>query len=177
MLSNKFAQYLVKNNIFDLELIEKAEKKMEEYGGSSASALARVLEIEFGASHDAIYEALAIHYAFPTFKKTLEEIPENQIEASKQILESMRRGSDESFKRKLLFHKILPFALQRGGREILQVLTVDPTNKVIQEISSNTQYKRLEVYWAPQRTVEELINRIAPQKMNFCSFWKMPARL
>ena len=71
MLSNKFAQYLVKNNIFDLELIEKAEKKMEEYGGTSASALARVLEIEFGASHDAVYEALSIHLRFSHLQKNL----------------------------------------------------------------------------------------------------------
>ena len=167
MLSNKFAQYLVNNQIFELDMVEKAELKMEEYGGNSASALARVLEIELGAPHDKVYEALSIHYAFPVYKKALEEIPEAQIEASKQILESMRRGSDESFKRKLLFHKILPFGFQKGGRDVLKVLTIDPTNKVIQEISSNTQYKRLEVYWAPLKTVEDLINKIAPQKNEF----------
>ncbi|MFA5484608.1 MAG: hypothetical protein WC252_08800, partial [Candidatus Cloacimonadaceae bacterium] len=79
MQSNKFAQYLVRNEYFDLETMQKAEKKMEQYGGNSASALARVLEIEFGAAHDTVYEALSIHYAFPTFKKSIEEIPEVQL--------------------------------------------------------------------------------------------------
>ncbi len=167
MQSNKFAQYLVRNEYFDLETMQKAEKKMEQYGGNSASALARVLEIEFGAAHDTVYEALSIHYAFPTFKKSIEEIPEVQLEACKQVLDSMRRDSDEDFKRKLLFHKILPFGVHKSNRDLLRVLATDPTNKVIQEISTRTQFRRLEIYWAPQKTIEDIIARVAPQKNEF----------
>jgi hypothetical protein len=112
MVSSKFAQFLVRNGYFDDETVSKAEAKMEEYGGTSASALARVLEIEFGAAHDSVYEALSVHYAFPTYKKSIEEIPDSQIDGCKQVLDSLRRDSDEDFKRKLLFHKILPFAVQ-----------------------------------------------------------------
>jgi type IV pilus assembly protein PilB len=167
MVSSKFAQYLVRNEYFDLETMQKAEKKMEQYGGNSASALARVLEIEFGAAHDTVYEALSIHYAFPTFKKSIEEIPEVQLEACKQVLDSMRRDSDEDFKRKLLFHKILPFGVHKSNRDLLRVLATDPTNKVIQEISTRTQFRRLEIYWAPQKTIEDIIARVAPQKNEF----------
>lgn len=167
MQSNKFAQYLVRNEYFDLETMQKAEKKMEQYGGNSASALARVLEIEFGAAHDTVYEALSIHYAFPTFKKSIEEIPEVQLEACKQVLDSMRRDSDEDFKRKLLFHKILPFGVHKNNRDLLRVLATDPTNKVIQEITTRTQFRRLEIYWAPQKTIEDIIARVAPQKNEF----------
>ena len=167
MQSNKFAQYLVRNEYFDLETMQKAEKKMEQYGGNSASALARVLEIEFGAAHDTVYEALSIHYAFPTFKKSIEEIPEVQLEACKQVLDSMRRDSDEDFKRKLLFHKILPFGVHKSNRDLLRVLATDPTNKVIQEITTRTQFHRLEIYWAPQKTIEDIIALVAPQKNEF----------
>ncbi len=167
MVSSKFAQYLVRNEYFDLETMQKAEKKMEQYGGNSASALARVLEIEFGAAHDTVYEALSIHYAFPTFKKSIEEIPDVQLEACKQVLDSMRRDSDEDFKRKLLFHKILPFGVHKSNRDLLRVLATDPTNKVIQEITTRTQFHRLEIYWAPQKTIEDIIARVAPQKNEF----------
>ncbi len=167
MVSSKFAQYLVRNEYFDLETMQKAEKKMEQYGGNSASALARVLEIEFGAAHDTVYEALSIHYAFPTFKKSIEEIPDVQLEACKQVLDSMRRDSDEDFKRKLLFHKILPFGVHKSNRDLLRVLATDPTNKVIQEITTRTQFRRLEIYWAPQKTIEDIIARVAPQKNEF----------
>ncbi|MCB5252195.1 MAG: GspE/PulE family protein [Candidatus Cloacimonadaceae bacterium] len=167
MLSSKFAQYLVENEFFTEETMQKAEKKMKEYGGSSASALARVLEIEFGAPHDMVYEALAIHYAFPLYKKSIEEIADKQLDACKSVLDSMRRDSDEEFKRRLLFHKILPFGLQKGSRDILKVLASDPTNQVIQEITSRTQFKRLEIVWAPVKTIDEIIERVAPQKNEF----------
>lgn len=167
MLSSKFAQYLVQNDYFDLETMQKAEVKMKEYGGSSAGALARVLEIEFGSPHDLVYEALAIHYAFPTFKKTIEEISDSQLEACKKIMDSMRRDSDEDFKRRLLFHKIIPFGMQKGNRDILRVLTSDPTSKVVQEITTRTQFKRLEIFWAPLKTIEDIIERVAPQKNEF----------
>lgn len=167
MISNKFAQYLVENEFFTVETMQKAEDKMKEYGGTSAGALARVLEIEFGAPHDMIYEALSIHYAFPLFKKSMEEISDKQLEACKLAMDSMRRDSDEDFKRKLLFHKILPFGLQKGSRETLRVLASDPTNQVIQEITARTQFKRLEIYWAPIKTIEALIERVAPQKNEF----------
>jgi hypothetical protein len=146
---------------------------MKEYGGSSAGALARVLEIEFGAPHDMVYEALSVHYAFPVYKKTIEEISERQLEACKSVLDSMRRDSDEEFKRKLLFHKILPFGLQKGSRDILKVLASDPTNQVIQDITARTQFKRIEIFWAPLKTIDDIIER---KKMNSYNFWKMPAR-
>ncbi len=169
MLSSKFAQYLVQKEYFDEETMQKAEAKMKEYGGTSAGALARVLEIEFGAQHDMLYEALAIYYAFPVFKKSIEEISDHQLEACKKVLDSMRRDSDEDFKRRLLFNKILPFGFhqKKTHSDILKVLTSDPTNKVIQEITTRTQFKRLEIYWAPQKTIEDIIERVAPQKNEF----------
>lgn len=167
MLSNKFAQYLVKNEFFPAETMQKAEQKMKEYGGVSAGALARVLEIEFGAPHDLVYEALALHYAFPVYKKSIEEISDRQLDACKSVLDSMRRDSDEDFKRKLLFHKIVPFGLVRGNRDALKVLTSDPTNQVIQDITARTQFKRLEIFWSPLKTIEDIIERVAPQKNEF----------
>lgn len=167
MLSNKFAQYLVKNEFLPAETMQKAEQKMKEYGGVSAGALARVLEIEFGAPHDLVYEALALHYAFPVYKKSIEEISDRQLDACKSVLDSMRRDSDEDFKRKLLFHKIVPFGLVRGNRDALKVLTSDPTNQVIQDITARTQFKRLEIFWSPLKTIEDIIERVAPQKNEF----------
>ena len=140
---------------------------MKEYGGVSAGALARVLEIEFGAPHDLVYEALALHYAFPVYKKSIEEISDRQLDACKSVLDSMRRDSDEDFKRKLLFHKIVPFGLVRGNRDALKVLTSDPTNQVIQDITARTQFKRLEIFWSPLKTIEDIIERVAPQKNEF----------
>ncbi|HOQ78531.1 MAG TPA: GspE/PulE family protein, partial [Candidatus Cloacimonas sp.] len=167
MLNNKFSKYLIDNELFDEDTMEKAEKKMNEYGGTSSGALARVLEIEFGAPHDKIYEALALHYAFPTFKHTIEEITEQQLEVCKNILSKLHRDTDEDFKKRLFFNKILPFAIKRTPREVLQVLVSDPTNLLIQEIPVRTPYKRMEVYWAPVKLIEAIIEKVAPQQNEF----------
>lgn len=167
MLTNKFAQYLVGHHILDEEIMQKALVKMEEYGGSSASALARVLEIEFEVPHDTVYEALSVYYAFPTLKKSIEEIPAAQMDAAKQLLEQIRSDAGDDFKKKLIFHKILPFGFQKSSRDVLRVISSDPTNTVIQEITSRTRFRKLEVFWAPIKTISEIIEKISPEKNEF----------
>lgn len=167
MLTNRFAQYLVSHHILDEATMQKALAKMEEYGGSSASALARVLEIEFGVVHDVVYEALSVYYAFPTFKKSMDDIPATQLDTAKQLLDNIRQDAGDDFKKKLVFHKILPFGFQKGTRDVLRIITSDPTNTVIQEIASRTRYRKLEVFWAPLKTITDIIEKISPEKNEF----------
>lgn len=148
---------------FDTEIVENANKKMIEYGENSAGALARLLESDFAASHDRVYEALAKHYAFPQLDIEVELLEHRQLEACKEIL---NKFSDD-LKKKLFFHKIFPYSIISKDREVLQVLASDPTDKVIQEIPEQTPYKRIEIYWSHLKTIEELINKIAPQKNEF----------
>jgi type IV pilus assembly protein PilB len=160
---SKFGRYLVEKGYFDTEIVENANKKMIEYGENSAGALARLLESDFAASHDRVYEALAKHYAFPQLDIEVELLEHRQLEACKEIL---NKFSDD-LKKKLFFHKIFPYSIISKDREVLQVLASDPTDKVIQEIPEQTPYKRIEIYWSHLKTIEELINKIAPQKNEF----------
>jgi len=50
---------------------------------------------------------------------------------------------------------------------VLQVLVSDPTNLLIQEIPVRTPYKRMEVYWAPVKLIEAIIEKVAPQQNEF----------
>lgn len=159
----KFGKYLVDKGYFEREIVETAQRRMVEFGENSAGALARILESDFGASHDRVYEALAKHYAFPQLDLNVDLLDQKQIEACKDILNKF----SEEFKKKLFFHKIFTFQIVNKDREVLQVLASDPTNAIIQEIPELTQYKRIEIYWAHLKTIEDLIARIAPQKNEF----------
>ncbi|MCD8479163.1 MAG: GspE/PulE family protein [Candidatus Cloacimonetes bacterium] len=163
MILNKFASYLVTKHIFEQELVEQASRKMLEYGESSAGALAKILVSDFGAVHDAVYEALAKHYAFPGLDVEVEELSSQQEEECKAILAKI----PEDLKKKLLYHKIFPFTIVKKDREALQVLASDPTDKLIQEIVEQSPYKRIEIYWAHLKTIEDLIAKLAPQKNEF----------
>jgi uncharacterized protein YdaT len=71
---SKFGNYLVLQGYFDLDTVSQATKKMAEYGENSPSSLAKILEDEFKANHDLVYEALAKHYAFPKLEVAIEDI-------------------------------------------------------------------------------------------------------
>ncbi|PKN74543.1 MAG: pilus assembly protein PilB [Candidatus Cloacimonetes bacterium HGW-Cloacimonetes-2] len=160
---SKFGNYLVLQGYFDLDTVSQATKKMAEYGENSPSSLAKILEDEFKANHDLVYEALAKHYAFPKLEVALEDIDHAQSDSIKELLNKI----NEDFRKKLLYHKIFPFSMIDSTRDILQVLASDPTDKLIQEIPSQSPFKRVEIYWAKLKTIEDLIQKIAPQKNEF----------
>lgn len=160
---SKFGNYLVLQGYFDLDTVSQATKKMAEYGENSPSSLAKILEDEFKANHDLVYEALAKHYAFPKLDVALEDIDHAQSDSIKELLYKI----NEDFRKKLLYHKIFPFSMIDSTRDILQVLASDPTDKLIQEIPSQSPFKRVEIYWAKLKTIEDLIQKIAPQKNEF----------
>ncbi len=160
---SKFGNYLVLQGYFDLDTVSQATKKMTEYGENSPSSLAKILEDEFKANHDLVYEALAKHYAFPKLEVALEDIDHAQSDTIKELLSKI----NEDFRKKLLYHKVFPFSMIDSARDILQVLASDPTDKLIQEIPAQSPFKRVEIYWAKLKTIEDLIQKIAPQKNEF----------
>ncbi|HNZ08103.1 MAG TPA: GspE/PulE family protein [Candidatus Cloacimonadota bacterium] len=160
---NKFGKFLVDNDYFPMELVSKATGKMTEYGENSASSLARVLEADFAVSHDSVYEALAKLYAFPQFELDMESLDSAQESVCKEILAKI----PDDFKKKLFYHKIFPFGWLNGNRDTLRVLASDTTHRLLQDIAANTPYKRYEVFWCKQETIEKLINRINPPKNEF----------
>ena len=163
MVLNKFANYLVSKKIFELELVQSASRKMVEYGESGAGVLAKILVSDFGAVHDTVYEALAQHYAFPSFCVEPEQLSPKQQEECKAILAKI----PEELKKKLLYHKVFPYALMNKDRETLQVLASDPTDQLIQDIMEQSPYKRVEIYWSRLKTIEDLSALLAPQKNEF----------
>ncbi len=159
----KFAKYLVDKGYLESEMVETANRKMLEFGESSAGALARLLESDYAVPHDRVYEALAKHFAFPQQDVDVDILDHKQLEACKEILNKI----SDDLKKKLFFHKIFPYMIINTDREVLQVLASDPTDKTIQEIPEQTQYKRIEIYWSHLKTIESLIAKIAPQKNEF----------
>ncbi len=159
----KFGQYLIRNKYLDSGVVAAATDKIEEYGDTSPGSLARVLEQDFKVNHDSIYEALAKHYAFPHYELIPEDLNDTQIANLKELINKI----PEDFRKKLFYHKILPYMLIDSVRETLQVLASDPTDPLIQEITQQSPFKRVEVYWCKLKPIEDLVQKVAPQKNEF----------
>jgi type IV pilus assembly protein PilB len=159
----KFGAFLAEKGYLPKEFVERANIRLHEFGDSSPSALARLLVQEYKVSHDTVYEALSKLYAFAIIDLDPETLDQKQINQTKEILQQF----PEDFKKKLFFHKVFPFKLHKSSRESLVVLASDPTDKIVQEIPFQTPYKRYDVYWSKLKNIEDLIQKIAPQKNEF----------
>lgn len=159
----KFGIYLIEKGYFPRDFIERVTARLHEFGDISPSAMARLLVSEYKIAQDTVYEALSKLYAFTTIEIDPELIDPKQIEHTKDILNKF----PDDFKKKLFFRKIFPLKVQNSNRETLLVLASDPLEKLIQDIPNQTPYKRYEVAWTKLHTIEELIQKIAPQKNEF----------
>ncbi len=159
----KFGVYLVEKGYFPQDFIERVNVRLREFGDTSPSAMARMLVEEYKVSHDTVYEALSKLYAFANYEVDPESLEKVHIDHTMEILKNF----PDEFKRKLFFRKVFPFKLQNSSRESLVVLAADPTDRIIKDIPIETPYKRYEVYWCNLKTIEDLIQKIAPQKNEF----------
>ncbi len=163
-IGNKFASYLVEKAGITPEIVDKAYKRCGEFGDSTPSALARMLESDFLIQHDRVYEHLSRFYSFKEFTVELDKVGAKELNYNREALKKF----PEDLKNKLLYNKILPFCRNSVDcRDALKVLASDPTHKLIQEIAKQTPYKRIDVYWCRLNTLEELIERISPHKNEF----------
>ncbi len=159
----KFGRYLVDKGYMDQTLVEQATLKLYEYGDTSPGALARLMVNEYNVQHDAVYEPLAKLYAFPSYEIDPETLDSKQVMQCRELLGKI----PEDFKKKLFYHKIFPLRMLSGDRDLMQLLVADPTDKLIQEIPVQTPFKRYEIYWSKVKSIEDLIQKISPQKNEF----------
>ncbi len=159
----KFGLFLTEKGYLPKDFVERVNVRLHEFGDISPSAMARLLVNEYKVAHDTVYEALSKLYAFAILEIDPEGLDAAEIGQTKDILSKF----PDDFKKKLFFHKIFPYKVQNGSREALMVLAADPTDKILHEIPQQTPYRRYEVFWSKLKTIEDLIQKISPQKNEF----------
>jgi len=160
---SRFGQLLLKKEVIDQKTMEKALIIMTEEDPSNPRGLGEILVDDFKVNHHAIYGLLAELYAFRSIDINVSEIDENQIKHTKELLLKF----PEEFRKELLYKKILPYQITYGRRNTLVVIAADPTDKLTERIPLITEYKKYEVVYCKLKTLEELIDLIAPQKNEF----------
>ncbi len=160
---SRFGQLLLKKGLIDEKTLEKALIIQAEEDQSNPRALGNILASDFKIDHHAIFGLLAELYAFRTMNVEASKLDENQIKHTKEILSKF----PEDFKNQLLYKKILPYQMSYGRRNTLIVLAADPTEKLIDKIPFNSEFKKYETIYCKLKQIEELISLIAPQKNEF----------
>jgi type IV pilus assembly protein PilB len=158
----RFAELLIKKGIVDKSIIEQASI-IQADDPEHARKLEEVLVTDFKLEHDAVYGTLAELYAFRKIKVNIEQFEKTQLEKTKELLHSF----PEALRKDLIYRKILPYRASSGRKSSLIVLAVDVTDRIVEQIPLQTEYKKYEVVYCPLATMEQLIGLVAPQKNEF----------
>ncbi len=160
---SRLGKLLAEKEIINKDMLDKAFMIQAEEDPDNPRRLEEILISDLKIDQDTIYSIIAELYAFRTINIDLEKLDENQIKQTKEILSKF----PENFKKELLYKKILPYSISYSRRNTLLVLAANPTNKIVEKIPLNTEFKRYEVAFCRLKTIEELIENIAPQKNEF----------
>ncbi len=160
---SRLGQILIERGIVDKETLNKAFMIQADEDPENPRRLEEILVSDLKVDHDAIFGLLADLYAFRTINIDPEQVDTKQIKNTKEILSKF----PEDFKRELIYKKVLPYQISYGRRDKLLVLSANPTEKIVEKIPLLTEFKKYEVVYCRLRTLEELIDLIAPQQNEF----------
>jgi len=159
---SRLGYILVKKNIITAQMLEEALEQ-QQLEGAHGRKLGKILVDDFGIDHHLIFSTLAEIYAFRSISIDPTKLDSNQIKHTKDLLNRIK----EDFKNELVFKKVLPFQSTLGSKSTLIVLAADVTEKVVEKIPYNTEFKKYEVVYCPLKILDELIQIFAPQKNEF----------
>ncbi len=159
---SRIGNLLLRKEIIDKQILEKALMIQAE-DQENPRPMDAVLVYDLGIAHDKVYGALADFYAFRSMQIKVNNVDENQLKSSKEILSNF----PEDLRSKLLFKKVLPYQYADANKNSLMVLAANVTEKIVEQIPLKSKFKKYEVLYCPLKTIEELIHMIAPQKNEF----------
>jgi len=162
-MTDKIGYLLFKKGIIDGVMLEKALQAKNNDSSKIKRNLAQILVQEFGYDHDQIFREVAILYAFRELDINVDEIPQQKINAIKQIV----NNSPEQLKQQMLEHKVLPFQYDERVKDKLILAAIDPTDRNIPKIAFGLNAKKYEVLYIRKKDYDKLINIIVPPENVF----------
>ena len=157
---------ILKKVITEEILAEALDRQQQE--GTYGRKLGSILVNDFNIDHHAVFGTLAEIFAFRSISIEPSKLEANKVKHARDILNKINDG----LKKELLLSGVLPFQVLMGARSTLIILTSDVTNKIIEKIPQQTEFKRYEIIYCPAKILEELIQLISPQKNEFLELLK-----
>jgi type IV pilus assembly protein PilB len=162
-ISDKIGYLLFKKGIIDSAILEEALLAKANDKHKIKRNLAQILVQDFKFDHDTIFREVAILYAFRELETKPEEIPEEQIESIKNMIEQ----ASESVKEMMIKHFVIPFMYDERIKDKLILASIDPTDRNMPRIAFGLNAKKYEVIFIKKSDYEKLIKIILPPENEF----------
>jgi type IV pilus assembly protein PilB len=162
-ISDKIGYLLFKKGIIDSAILEEALLAKANDKHKIKRNLAQILVQDFKFDHDTIFREVSILYAFRELETKPEEIPEEQIESIKNMIEQ----ASESVKEMMIKHFVIPFMYDERIKDKLILASIDPTDRNMPRIAFGLNAKKYEVIFIKKSDYEKLIKIILPPENEF----------
>ncbi len=145
---------------------EQERKAAEVQARSPDRKFGEILVHDLGVDHHTVFSELARLYAFREIDLKPEQLDEGRVKFIKDILD----GLPEEVRNAAVTRQALPFKPAEGQRDVLMVITPDPTDREVVNLALRFGYRRPEVFYARRDAVEDLIRKVAPPKNDLLDF-------
>ncbi len=151
----RLSETLVKRGIIDESMLQQAADIQSREPRSSKRKLIDILIQDLGVKRNAIFVEMARLYGFPIIS-VADDIDRSRIDFIKETVFNM----PEQVSNELLDKKILPYKWHDFKRDVLVMITGDPTNEDLHNIAKKLDIADVEVAYAPLEDIDELIHDI-----------------
>lgn len=152
----RLSETLISRGIIDEDMLQRAADIQSREPRNAKRKLIDILIQDLGVERNAIFVEMARLYGFPIFDVRLDKIDRARIDFIKETVYSM----PEDISNELLDKKLLPFKWHDYKRDVLVLVTGDPTNQEIHALAKKLEIADIEVAYAPLEDIEKLIHEI-----------------
>ena len=155
---DKIGYWLLRKGLIDLDTLEKALQVKKNDKSIPKRNLAQILVQDFNFDHDLIYQEVSNVYSFDIYSSEKYPITDKDIEDVRNIINSV----PESVRKFCIENKVLPLKLTGPQRDKLLIVTSDPLNRNLDQITANFNYRKREYIFIKKRDFDELLEKILP---------------
>ncbi|MFQ5648521.1 MAG: GspE/PulE family protein [bacterium] len=152
----RLSQALVARGVVNEEMLQKAADIQSREPRNAKRKLLDILIDELKVDRHLIYVEISKLYGFPVIDLSPTGIDRDRIEFIKEIV----YGMPEAISNELLANKILPFQWHDYKRDVLVLVTGDPTNQELYEAARKLEIADIDIAYSRLEDIERLIHEI-----------------
>lgn len=152
----RLSQALIDRGIITDDMLQTAIDTQSREPRNAKRKIIDILIEDLGVDRNAIFIEMSHLYGFPIVDLAAPKVDRPRIEFIKEIVYSM----PEDISTELLNNKILPFKWHDYKRDVLILVTGDPTKEDLHGLSKKLGIADVEIAYAPLEDIEKLIHEV-----------------
>ncbi|MFQ5601897.1 MAG: GspE/PulE family protein [bacterium] len=152
----RLSEALINRGIITEDMIQRAVDIQSREPRSTKRKLLDILIADLNVERHSVYIEMARLYGFQVIDLSEGKIDRERIEFIKEII----YGMPEEISNELLHNKILPFKWHEYKRNVLIMVTGDPTNPRIHDLAKKLDIADIDIAYGKIERIEELIHEI-----------------